>query len=107
MAYQYWVNQNQQRQKFIAFEGAYHGDTFGAMSVGSRSIFSGCGGLDLGFYQAGFNVIWANEYDKSIWDTYEFNHPNTQLDNGGNLRNVVLRKPRQRAALHPTRMYLI
>ena len=40
MAYQYWVNQNQQRQKFIAFEGAYHGDTFGAMSVGSRSIFS-------------------------------------------------------------------
>ncbi len=40
MAYQYWVNQNQQRQKFIAFEGAYHGDTFGAMSVGSRSLFS-------------------------------------------------------------------
>lgn len=40
MAYQYWVNQNQQRQKFIAFEGAYHGDTFGAMSVGSPSIFS-------------------------------------------------------------------
>jgi DNA (cytosine-5)-methyltransferase 1 len=44
------------------------------------SLFSGCGGLDLGFQQAGFNVIWANEYDKSIWDTYEFNHPNTQLD---------------------------
>ncbi|MEO1375890.1 MAG: adenosylmethionine--8-amino-7-oxononanoate transaminase [Cyanobacteria bacterium J06635_10] len=40
MAYQYWVNQNQQRQKFIAFEGAYHGDTFGAMSVCSRSIFN-------------------------------------------------------------------
>ncbi len=40
MAYQYWVNQNQQRQKFIAFEGAYHGDTFGAMSVGARSLFS-------------------------------------------------------------------
>ncbi len=40
MAYQYWVNLSQQRQKFIAFEGAYHGDTFGAMSVGSRSLFS-------------------------------------------------------------------
>ncbi|MEM9926993.1 MAG: adenosylmethionine--8-amino-7-oxononanoate transaminase [Cyanobacteria bacterium P01_D01_bin.50] len=40
MAYQYWVNQNQQRQKFIAFEGAYHGDTFGAMSVCSPSIFN-------------------------------------------------------------------
>ena len=44
------------------------------------SLFSGCGGLDLGFHQAGFNIIWANEYDKSIWETYEFNHPNTQLD---------------------------
>lgn len=44
------------------------------------SLFSGCGGLDLGFCQAGFNVIWANEYDKSIWKTYEFNHPKTKLD---------------------------
>lgn len=44
------------------------------------SLFSGCGGLDLGFRQAGFNIIWANEYDKSIWDTYRFNHPDTKLD---------------------------
>ena len=44
------------------------------------SLFSGCGGLDLGFQSAGFNIIFANEYDKSIWDTYEFNHPNTNLD---------------------------
>ena len=36
MAYQYWENQNQHRQKLISFEGAYHGDTFGAMSVASR-----------------------------------------------------------------------
>ncbi|MGB7441276.1 MAG: DNA cytosine methyltransferase [Coleofasciculaceae cyanobacterium] len=44
------------------------------------SLFSGCGGLDLGFSQAGFKIVWANEYDKTIWDTYEFNYPNTQLD---------------------------
>ncbi|BAY47872.1 cytosine-specific methyltransferase [Scytonema sp. HK-05] len=44
------------------------------------SLFSGCGGLDLGFHQAGFNIVWANEYDKSIWDTYEINHPNVTLD---------------------------
>lgn len=44
------------------------------------SFFAGAGGLDLGFQQAGFNVIWANEYDKEIWETYENNHPNTILD---------------------------
>ena len=44
------------------------------------SFFSGSGGLDLGFQQAGFELIWANEYDKTIWKTYELNHPNTYLD---------------------------
>lgn len=44
------------------------------------SFFAGAGGLDLGFQNAGFNVIWANEYDKEIWETYEKNHPHTKLD---------------------------
>ncbi|WP_293151901.1 MULTISPECIES: DNA cytosine methyltransferase [unclassified Microcoleus] len=44
------------------------------------SLFAGCGGLDLGFRLAGFNPVWANEYDKSIWDTYQFNHSDTILD---------------------------
>lgn len=44
------------------------------------TFFSGAGGLDLGFRQAGFDCIWANEYDKEIWETYEKNHPNTILD---------------------------
>jgi adenosylmethionine---8-amino-7-oxononanoate aminotransferase len=40
MAYQYWANQGQPRRTFLAFEGAYHGDTFGAMAVGARSLFT-------------------------------------------------------------------
>ncbi|WP_103070876.1 DNA cytosine methyltransferase [Aquimarina sediminis] len=44
------------------------------------SFFAGAGGLDLGFQKAGFNVVWANEYDKDIWETYEKNHKNTILD---------------------------
>lgn len=43
------------------------------------SLFSGAGGLDLGFERAGFKIILANEYDKSIWETYEKNHK-TPLD---------------------------
>ncbi len=44
------------------------------------SLFTGAGGLDLGFKKAGFSVIWANEYDPSIWDTFEHNFPETKLD---------------------------
>ena len=43
-------------------------------------LFSGCGGLDMGFQTAGFDLLWANEYDKDIWETYEQNHPLTFLD---------------------------
>ncbi|MEL7570963.1 MAG: DNA (cytosine-5-)-methyltransferase [Eubacteriaceae bacterium] len=38
------------------------------------SLFSGAGGLDLGFENAGFEIIWANEFDETIWETYEKNH---------------------------------
>lgn len=44
------------------------------------SLFAGAGGLDLGFVQAGFDVVWANEFDKDIWETYRKNHQNTVLD---------------------------
>ena len=40
MAWQWWRNQGSERRQLIAFEGAYHGDTFGAMAVGDRSVFT-------------------------------------------------------------------
>jgi adenosylmethionine-8-amino-7-oxononanoate aminotransferase len=41
IALQYWHNQNiKHKTKIIAFENAYHGDTFGAMSVGAKSTFN-------------------------------------------------------------------
>lgn len=43
------------------------------------SFFAGCGGLDLGFEQAGFNVILANDFEKSVSETYKYNHPKTQF----------------------------
>ncbi len=40
MAVGYWHNQGHARHRVIAFAEGYHGDTFGAMSVGGRSIFT-------------------------------------------------------------------
>ena len=40
MAFQYWHNKDVKRRQIVALEGAYHGDTFGAMSVSGRSAFS-------------------------------------------------------------------
>ncbi len=40
MAIQYWHNKGIKKNKILAFKHAYHGDTFGAMSVSGRSIFT-------------------------------------------------------------------
>ena len=40
MALQYWHNKDEKKTKLVALEGAYHGDTFGAMSTSSRSAFT-------------------------------------------------------------------
>ncbi len=37
------------------------------------SLFSGCGGLDLGFIKAGFEVVWANDFDREATESYKAN----------------------------------
>ena len=34
------------------------------------SLFSGIGGIDIGFRQAGYSIVWANEYDAAACKTY-------------------------------------
>ena len=46
------------------------------------SLFSGIGGIDLGFIQAGFDIAWANEMDAAACRTYRHNFPNTNLIEG-------------------------
>ncbi len=40
MALQYWWNKGEEREKIIAFKDSYHGDTFGAMSISARGVFT-------------------------------------------------------------------
>ena len=46
------------------------------------SLFSGAGGLDLGFHKAGFATIVANEYDPAICPTFRANFPDVNLIEG-------------------------
>ncbi|WP_237585512.1 DNA cytosine methyltransferase [Alkalibacterium sp. MB6] len=45
------------------------------------SLFTGAGGMDVGFKAAGIDVLWANEIDKDAARTFEENNPNTILRN--------------------------
>lgn len=37
------------------------------------SLFSGCGGMDVGFERAGFNRVWANDFDKDAQNVFKLN----------------------------------
>ena len=50
------------------------------MKFNITSFFSGAGGLDTGFHNEGFDIIWANEYDKTITPTLRENFPATIID---------------------------
>ena len=51
------------------------------------SLFSGAGGLDLGFHKAGFKTVVANEWDAKICPTYRANFPDVSLIEG-DIRNI-------------------
>lgn len=65
MALQFWLNRGTPRTKIIAFSDAYHGDTFGSMSVSARSVFN------LPYNRLLFDVIFidapfAGQEEKSL-----------------------------------------
>lgn len=59
MSIQYWWNKgHQKRHKILAFRNSYHGDTFGAMSVSDRSVFT------LAFHEKLFEVVFIDAQSK-------------------------------------------
>lgn len=70
MALQYFFNQNKnQKLKIIAFEGAYHGDTFGAMSVGGRTPFNAA--FNSLLFKVEFIPIPTKENINALLSTFE------------------------------------
>lgn len=54
------------------------------------SLFAGAGGLDLGFKNAGFEIVWANEFDKYASETYRLNFGDHLYE--GDITNVPASK---------------
>lgn len=52
------------------------------------SLFSGAGGLDLGFHKAGFRTVAANEFDAKISPTFRVNFPDVNMIEG-DIRKVL------------------
>ena len=64
------------------------------MSLTVGGLFSGVGGIELGFEQRGYEILWANEFDKYANRTYEANFSHRLLSDdiyklkGKELENV-------------------
>lgn len=69
MAIQHWSNQGIKRTKIIAIEGAYHGDTFGAMSVGDRNPFNAAFSPLL--FQVDFIPFPTSQNEKEVLSQFE------------------------------------
>ena len=76
VSYQYWQNIGEDRKTFICFDGAYHGDTLGAMSVGERGNF------------------FANTFDDLMFDVEVIPFPATWIGDShrASKEDVVLEK---------------
>ena len=70
IAYQYWQNQGETRNQIIAFDGAYHGDTFGAMALGERNIFNeNFDNLMFPVARAPWPSTWINDEEVELKET--------------------------------------
>lgn len=69
MAFQYFHNQGIERKKIIAIDGSYHGDTFGAMSVGDRGPFTTP--FDPYLFEVDFIDFPEPEKEEEVWAHFQ------------------------------------
>ena len=77
MVFQYWFNKGDAKQRILALDGAYHGDTFGAMAIGQRGYFNKP--FEHFFFDVDFLDFPTNENEfellkkaRSLFETNEF-----------------------------------
>lgn len=95
MSYQYWHNQGQKEKKiFLSFEGGYHGDTFGAMSVGKHSGFHDT------FADLMFNVLsipypatWDEDKEANFKEDYALSILSKHLKEYGDKIAAIILEP--------------
>ena len=74
IAIQWWQNQGEGRSQIIAFDGAYHGDTFGAMALGERNIFNASfDNLMFPVKRAPWPSTWIDDHDIERKEEYAIN----------------------------------
>jgi len=63
------------------------------------SLFTGCGGLDLGMHEAGFEILVANDLEPLCKDSYEQNFPDVSFHLGSvrDLKPALLRRLSEKA----------
>lgn len=81
MAFQYFHNQGGERKKIIAIDGSYHGDTFGAMSVGDRGPFTAP--FDPYLFQVEFIDFPDEEGEEKVWNQFKI------LIDGGDVASFI------------------
>ncbi len=69
--------------------GVPHNRTMMKNELKCASFFAGVGGIELGFEQAGFKTVYANEFDRYAGETYRLNFPSVKFDD----RDIRLVQP--------------
>ncbi len=93
MAHQYWFNKDEAKRKlYLSFDGGYHGDTFGAMSVGKKSNFhSPFENLLFDIISIPFPHTWDNDQQVVEKEEEALNFLSKQLEEkGGSISAIIL-----------------
>ncbi len=95
VAYQYWQNKGEaQRTNFIAFDGAYHGDTFGAMAVGKGSgFFTSFDELLCQVHTVPYGETWLGDNEVQSREDTAITALQKTIDQHGNTIAAIIMEP--------------